>query len=102
MKGDIITDFMGVTSDVNVKMPFLINNVNYRYIPQFLGILGLSPKDESAGPLLIDYLYESNQIEKKLFSILLGENNEDQSRIQYGEFQNTTSMQERYFDSDIN
>jgi len=81
MKGDIVTDFMGVASDVNVKMPFLINNVDYEFTPEFLGILGLSPKDESAGPLLIDYLYENKQIDRKLFSILLGENNEDESRI---------------------
>ena len=60
MTGDIVSDFMGVADDVKIKMPFLLNNVDFEFMPHFLGILGLSPIDESAGPLLIDYLYESD------------------------------------------
>ena len=60
MTGDIISDFLGVSEDAKVKMPFLINSVNYQYSPSMKGILGLSPIDESAGPLLIDYLFESS------------------------------------------
>ena len=31
----------------------------------FYGILGLSPRDESAGPLLVEYLYDQGSIPAK-------------------------------------
>lgn len=37
----------------------------------FGGILGLSPIDDSSGPLFVDYLYKQNQISNRQFSILL-------------------------------
>lgn len=36
------------------------------------GIMGLSPYDESAGPLLINYLYDQDKIDRKVFSISPG------------------------------
>ena len=39
----------------------------------FEGLLGLSSRDESAGPLLVDYLYEQGSIPERQFAILLSE-----------------------------
>ena len=33
MTGDIVSDFMGVADDVKVKMPFLLNNVDFEFMP---------------------------------------------------------------------
>lgn len=46
---------------------------------QFSGIVGLSPKDDSAGPLFIDYLFNQGQIDRKQFSILIQEDINDES-----------------------
>lgn len=44
---------------MKAKMPFIEKKVDDSSgIGTFAGILGLSPNDESAGPLFIQYLYE--------------------------------------------
>lgn len=53
----------------------------------FDGIFGLSPHDESAGPLLIDYLYEQGKLDKKMFSILPTRRQEELAKITYGSYQ---------------
>lgn len=47
------------------------------------GIMGLSPDDESAGPLLINYLFENDKIDKKVFSISPGK----EPKITFGGYQ---------------
>ena len=41
-------------------MPFLTNRIPYSpygyYTAPYSGIVGMSPRDESAGPLIMDYL----------------------------------------------
>jgi len=49
--------------------------------------MGLSPADESAGPLLIPYLYEQGKIHQNLFAILPAKKDEDQAKITYGGYQ---------------
>ena len=56
-----------------VDMPFLLvyaddfsNDSRY----SFYGILGLAPKDDSSGPLLIDHLYEQGAIDEPYFAVL--------------------------------
>jgi hypothetical protein len=60
-EGYICTDSIeidGLGSSSSVKMP-LIMRQGPVYIdqPNFDGILGLSPQDESAGPLIMNYLF---------------------------------------------
>ena len=50
----------------------------------FSGIVGMSPADDSAGPLLIYYLYEQGQIEKNQFSVLIHWNIFKPSNITFG------------------
>lgn len=37
----------------------------------YSGIIGLSPKDDSSGPLFIDYLYNQDLIKNRRFGVLL-------------------------------
>jgi len=55
-------------------MPF-ISNINDQIYAEGIweGILGMSPEDESAGPLLMDYLFEGQgmtPMDRNTFSIL--------------------------------
>ena len=44
---------------MSAKIPFLLNEVDEVYLQgEYDGIAGFSPKDESAGPLFLDYLYQ--------------------------------------------
>jgi hypothetical protein len=43
--------------------------MQHKYSP-FQGILGLSPDDESAWPLIVSYLYDQEKIPAKIFSFL--------------------------------
>lgn len=60
--GEICSDYLQVhnTGDMKARMYFIesVIKFDYGFPPFFGGILGLSPKDESAGPLFIDYLYD--------------------------------------------
>lgn len=48
--------FLGL--DYQAKMPFIANTRTYSGSkPKYDGILGLGPKDESAGPLIMDFLF---------------------------------------------
>jgi hypothetical protein len=50
--------------------------------------LGLSPSDDSSGPLFIDYLYSEDKIQSKVFSILPGNlHDEKKSKITFGGYQ---------------
>lgn len=51
------------------------------------GILGLSPRDESAGPLLIEYLFDQGSIPVKQFSILLGQQTAFSSSMTFGGYE---------------
>ena len=55
---------------MKTKMPFIVdkmardlsNEVMQIYNLVYDGILGLSPNDDSSGPLFIDYLYNDDKI----------------------------------------
>jgi len=71
--GNICEDIMSVhqsrqIDQLSMKVPFLSkHDENDQGRPYFDGILGLSPDDESSGPLFLQYLYSNK---KQLFSIL--------------------------------
>ena len=56
---------------------------------QWDGILGLSPDDDSAGPLLVDRLYKSGQIDYPVFSIVPGTRPNEHAEITFGSFDET-------------
>jgi hypothetical protein len=51
------------------QMPFIM--VDYIQNFPFFGIIGLAPKDDSAGPLFIDYLIRQKKIREPQFALLL-------------------------------
>ena len=53
------------------KFKFFLQLDYYMEDPDIQGIIGLSPRDESAGPLLVDYLFEQGSIPERQFGILL-------------------------------
>lgn len=70
--GKVVSEYLQVYGSYNMStyMPIILKR-EYRAIRYLYdGILGLSPKDESAGPLFIDYLKDSETIDKKQFAIL--------------------------------
>ena len=75
--------------------------MTYDYQPYYSGIFGLSPIDDSSGPLLVDYLYQDEKIHSKLFSMILGSKDGERSLIQYGTFQKERD-EKRFYDGDIN
>ena len=73
---------------MGAKMPFLEKLINMdegRSI--YDGIMGLAPRDESAGPLLIDYLYEQGKVDRKMVSLLPSRQPSDLPKITYGGYQ---------------
>lgn len=63
--------------------------------------MGFSPHDDSAGPLFIDYLYKTDKIADKIFSIL-PQGSEDKGqlpKITFGGFQKeeVTPVENQYF-----
>ena len=44
----------------------------------------MSPKDESAGPLVIDALYDSGQIDQRMFSLELSPYAGNRTTIEWG------------------
>jgi hypothetical protein len=56
----ISSDTVSLGTATATQFPFLTtySQPNNTYFSYFSGILGLAPKDDSAGPLLIDYLYD--------------------------------------------
>ena len=48
------------------------------------GILGLSPQDESAGPLFVSALFEEGQISANTFSIILSFHPDQDSYLTFG------------------
>lgn len=56
---------------MSARLPFLEKMMNFDEGKSIYdGIFGLAPRDESAGPLLIDNLYEQGAIDRRMFSIL--------------------------------
>ena len=45
------------------------------------GIIGFAPRDESAGPLLVEYLYAQKTIPEQQFAILLGYDESEPSSL---------------------
>ena len=68
VEGPICEDEVKVwgTDDMETRMPIILNQASYDGgEPSMAGIMGLSPDDESAGPLFISYLYENDKIDRK-------------------------------------
>jgi hypothetical protein len=68
-KGLICEDYLKVynTEDIKANMPFMTVDMPWDVqksseLLVYDGILGLSPNDESAGPLLIEYLFDQDKI----------------------------------------
>lgn len=51
------------------EMPFLIDYMT-RWNSMDLGILGLSPHDDSSGPLLVEHLWKQGAIDTPYFAVL--------------------------------
>lgn len=70
------------------------------------GILGLSPSDDSSGPLFIDALYKDDKIQNKQFAILPGSITEDHSpKITFGGYQKeeiTLPDNQLFYKEDLN
>lgn len=65
VRGEVCYDYLKVnnTDDMRAKMPFLEEKVQADFGPsRWDGILGLSPADEGAGPLLIPNLFDQGKI----------------------------------------
>lgn len=90
VRGEVCNDFLKVnnTDDMKARMPFLEEKVQVDFGPsRWDGILGLSPADETAGPLFIPNLYEQGKIRQNMFSILPAKKEEDQAKLTYGGYQ---------------
>ena len=74
-EGDIVTDRVGMTDlpDIYVDV-FKFLSVDSTSASAFQGILGLSPVDDSSGPLFVQYLYKNERILNNQFSILIPAN----------------------------
>ena len=75
MRGDIVEDTISMGYDSagdEIKadeFPFLLNYVqNGNSFGQ--GILGLSPHDDSSGPLLVEHMYKQGAIDTPYFAVL--------------------------------
>ena len=66
---------LGSSPDDEIKVdnfPFLLDyseTSHFRHT-KINGILGLAPHDESAGPLLVDHLYNQGAIDYPYFAVL--------------------------------
>lgn len=79
-------------------MPFLEEKVQVDFGPsRWDGVLGLSPADESAGPLFIPYLFEQGKIRANMFSFLPAKKEEDQAKLTYGGYQEEGLPAEQQF-----
>ena len=47
----------------------------------------MAPNDESAGPLLVDYLYEAGNLKQRLFSFLPTRSKRNRASIVFGDYQ---------------
>jgi hypothetical protein len=65
--------------------------------------MGLAPKDDSAGPLFLDYLQRNNRLHEYKFSILPG-TTEKEPKISFGGYQEdgTPEDEQRYFNATTN
>lgn len=66
---------LGSSPDDEVKVddfPFLLeySSTSHFRRTKMDGILGLAPHDESAGPLLVDHLYDQGAIDYPYFAVL--------------------------------
>ena len=69
---------------MKAKMPIILSQMDVDGGESIMnGILGLSPKDDSSGPLLINYLYDNDKIDKPVFSISPGK----EPKITFGGYQ---------------
>lgn len=116
VNGQECEDYLRVfnTASMSVKMPFLLdkmakdlsNQIMQQFNLAYDGILGLSPSDDSSGPLFIDYLYSEDKIQSKVFSILPGNlHDEKKSKITFGGYQKeeiTGADQQLFYKEDLN
>lgn len=78
---------------MSAKIPFLLNEVDKVYLQgEYDGIAGFSPKDESAGPLFLDYLYQQKKIKQKVFAILPTRSMNNLPKITFGGYQTENSF----------
>jgi len=105
IEGEICTDYLWVTGldeTFKVKTPFIARNVTpYEIAPYFDGMIGLAPKDESSGPLIVDHLFKEEKIKENVFSILQSKKYEDKAKLTFGSYL-TEDPSGKFFDSDIN
>lgn len=79
-------------------MSFLEEKVQVDFGPsRWDGVLGLSPADESAGPLFVPNLYKQQKIRTNTFSFLPAKTDQDQAKITYGGYQQEGLPAEQQF-----
>ena len=86
-------------------MPIILNHVpRVTYSQAYGGILGLSPDDDSAGPLYMNYLYDQEKIRDKKFSILPALSQWSEGKLTYGDYQRATveKRHQKMYDPSIN
>lgn len=86
------------------QVPMILNQMSRKTVAPFQGILGLSPEDESAGPLYVNSLYDQGQITEKKFSILSPPNSNFNPKLTFGGYQkdNVEEKYQKFYVSEIN
>lgn len=101
IRGEICNDFLKVnnTDDMKARVPFLEEKAQVDFGPsRWDGILGLSPSDESAGPLLIPNLFDQGKIRSNMFSFLPAKREDEEAKLTYGGYQEEgTAGGDQYF-----
>ena len=92
ISGPVYEDYMqpqgAAPDEVRAKMPIILKHVpRVTYAQPYGGILGLSPDDESAGPLFINYLYDQEKIRDKKFSVMPSLSAYQEGKLTYGDYQ---------------
>ena len=92
VRGDIVEDTISMGFDSagdEIKadeFPFLLNYVS-RYDGLNQGILGLSPHDDSSGPLLVEHMYKQGVIDTPYFAVLQAPSKNDESYLTLGDYE---------------
>lgn len=74
--GPVCTDTISFNQSIRAEsFKFFIQTYPFEHYPGiefFDGIVGLAPRDEASGPLLLEYLYDQGSVPAKQFGIQLG------------------------------
>lgn len=75
--GPICTDVATLTGHDDLKADNFMFFINESFEDEFDddnfdGIIGFTPRDESSGPLFLEYLYDAGEIPEKQFAFQLG------------------------------